>query len=101
MNAAFLNGVSSHIFDYDDTPSEDHHPSGRPGCLGDPRAVGNAAGVGQGFSQRAGARCRDECRIGNSVYPNHYDVGWHITGTAGVFGAARRPASCSASASSR
>jgi 2-methylcitrate dehydratase PrpD len=29
-----------------------------------------------------------ECRIGNSVYPSHYDVGWHITGTTGVFGAA-------------
>jgi 2-methylcitrate dehydratase PrpD len=29
-----------------------------------------------------------ECRIGNSVYPAHYDIGWHITGTAGVFGAA-------------
>ncbi|MGI4985386.1 MAG: MmgE/PrpD family protein, partial [Janthinobacterium lividum] len=29
-----------------------------------------------------------ECRIGNAVYPNHYDVGWHITGTCGVFGSA-------------
>ncbi|MGA9088113.1 MAG: MmgE/PrpD family protein, partial [Bradyrhizobium sp.] len=29
-----------------------------------------------------------ECRIGKAVYPHHYDVGWHITGTAGVFGAA-------------
>jgi 2-methylcitrate dehydratase PrpD len=29
-----------------------------------------------------------ECRIGNAVYPSHYDIGWHITGTAGVFGAA-------------
>ena len=29
-----------------------------------------------------------ECRIGNAVYPAHYDRGWHITGTAGVFGAA-------------
>jgi 2-methylcitrate dehydratase PrpD len=29
-----------------------------------------------------------ECRIGNAVYPNHYDAGWHITGTCGVFGAA-------------
>jgi 2-methylcitrate dehydratase PrpD len=29
-----------------------------------------------------------ESRIGNAVYPAHYDVGWHITGTAGVFGAA-------------
>ncbi|MBH9751094.1 MmgE/PrpD family protein, partial [Clostridioides difficile] len=29
-----------------------------------------------------------ECRIGNAVYPNHYDAGWHITGTCGPFGAA-------------
>ncbi len=29
-----------------------------------------------------------ECRIGNAVWPAHYDAGWHITGTAGVFGAA-------------
>jgi len=27
-------------------------------------------------------------RLGNSVYPNHYDRGWHITGTCGVVGAA-------------
>jgi 2-methylcitrate dehydratase PrpD len=27
-------------------------------------------------------------RLGNAVYPDHYDRGWHITGTAGVFGAA-------------
>jgi len=29
-----------------------------------------------------------ECRIGNAVYPAHYDRGWHITGTTGAFGAA-------------
>ncbi|MDE8349627.1 MAG: MmgE/PrpD family protein [Acidocella sp.] len=23
-----------------------------------------------------------ECRIGNCVYPEQYDVGWHITSTA-------------------
>ena len=33
-----------------------------------------------------------ECRIGNAVYPSHYDVGWHITGTTGMIGAA---AACS------
>jgi len=29
-----------------------------------------------------------EERIGLSVFPEHYEAGWHITGTAGVFGAA-------------
>lgn len=28
------------------------------------------------------------CRIGNAVTPGHYERGWHITGTCGVFGAA-------------
>ena len=28
------------------------------------------------------------CRIGMAVHPAHYDEGWHITGTCGVFGAA-------------
>jgi 2-methylcitrate dehydratase PrpD len=29
-----------------------------------------------------------ETRVADAVYPAHYDIGWHITGTAGVFGAA-------------
>jgi 2-methylcitrate dehydratase PrpD len=29
-----------------------------------------------------------ESRIGNAVYPAHYEAGWHITSTTGVFGAA-------------
>jgi 2-methylcitrate dehydratase PrpD len=28
------------------------------------------------------------CRIGNAVMPGHYEKGWHITSTCGVFGAA-------------
>ncbi len=39
--------------------SEDDHSSRRSGGLRDPRAVGNAAGLGQGLPQRAGARRRD------------------------------------------
>jgi 2-methylcitrate dehydratase PrpD len=29
-----------------------------------------------------------ECRIGNAISPGHYERGWHITATCGVFGAA-------------
>jgi 2-methylcitrate dehydratase PrpD len=29
-----------------------------------------------------------ECRIGNCIYPDHYDRGWHITGSAGMLGGA-------------
>jgi 2-methylcitrate dehydratase PrpD len=28
------------------------------------------------------------CRLGNAVMPGHYEHGWHITSTCGVFGAA-------------
>jgi 2-methylcitrate dehydratase PrpD len=28
------------------------------------------------------------CRVGNMIYPEHYDRGWHITGSTGMLGAA-------------
>ena len=28
------------------------------------------------------------CRMGNCIYPDHYDRGWHITGSTGMLGAA-------------
>jgi 2-methylcitrate dehydratase PrpD len=96
MNAAFLNGVASHIFDYDDTHLKTIiHPAGpvasailayaeyQAGLGGDVKPIN-----GEEFLNALVLGVETECRIGNSVYPNHYDVGWHITGTAGVFGAA-------------
>ena len=29
-----------------------------------------------------------QLRVGIAMSPSHYDLGWHITGTCGVFGAA-------------
>jgi 2-methylcitrate dehydratase PrpD len=88
MNAAFVNGVSSHIFDYDDTHLKTIiHPAGPVVsailALSEYRPVS-----GKDFLNALVLGVETECRIGNAVYPNHYDVGWHITGTAGVFGAA-------------
>jgi 2-methylcitrate dehydratase PrpD len=88
MNAAFINGVSSHIFDFDDTHLKTIiHPAGPVAsailALSEMQPVS-----GKDFLNALVLGVETECRIGNAVYPNHYDVGWHITGTAGVFGSA-------------
>jgi 2-methylcitrate dehydratase PrpD len=88
LHAALINGISSHVLDYDDTHLKTIiHPAG-------PVASALLA-VSEG-QRLSGADLvtalivgmEVECRIGNAVYPDHYDRGWHITGTAGVFGAA-------------
>jgi len=88
LNAAFMNGVSSHIFDYDDTHLKTViHPAGPVAsailALSEYRPVS-----GRDFVHALVLGVETECRIGNAVYPAHYNTGWHITGTAGVFGAA-------------
>lgn len=88
MNAAFVNGVSSHIFDYDDTHLKTIiHPGGP--VVSAILALSELQPVtGKDFLNALVLGVETACRIGNAVYPNHYDAGWHITGTAGVFGAA-------------
>ena len=88
MHAALLNGISSHMFDFDDTHLKTViHPSGPVAsallALAEHRPMSGAD-----FLHAFILGVEVECRIGNAVYPSHYDVGWHITGTAGVFGAA-------------
>src|SRR5271165_3941510 len=88
MNAAFINGLSSHIFDFDDTHLKTIiHPAGP--VVSAILALSEMQPVsGKDFLNALVLGVETECRIGNAVYPNHYDVGWHITGTAGVFGSA-------------
>lgn len=88
MHAALMNGITSHVFDFDDTHLPTIiHPSGPVAsalfALAEYRPVSGAELLHAFILGVEG-----ECRIGNAVYPNHYDQGWHITGTAGVFGAA-------------
>ena len=88
MLAALMNGITSHTFDFDDTHLKTViHPSGPVASA--ILALSERKGVnGKDFLHAFILGVEAECRIGNSVYPQHYDVGWHITGTAGVFGAA-------------
>ena len=88
LNAAMINGISSHIFDYDDTHLKTIiHPGGPVAAsllaYSEYRPVS-----GKDFLNALVLGVEVSCRIGNAVYPDHYDRGWHITGTAGVFGAA-------------
>jgi len=88
LHAALINGISSHVLDYDDTHARNIiHPAGPVIsailALSEHRTV-----AGSDFVNALVAGVDVECRIGNAVYPQHYDTGWHITGTAGVFGAA-------------
>ncbi|MGH8647833.1 MAG: MmgE/PrpD family protein [Burkholderiales bacterium] len=88
MLAALMNGTTSHTFDFDDTHLKTIiHPSGPVAsallALAERKPV-----KGGDFLHAFILGVETECRIGNAVYPSHYDVGWHITATAGVFGAA-------------
>lgn len=88
FNAALLNGISSHVLDYDDTHLKTViHPGGP--VLSAILALAEYQPVnGRDFLHAMVLGVEAECRIGNAVYPAHYDRGWHITGTTGPFGAA-------------
>jgi 2-methylcitrate dehydratase PrpD len=88
LHAALVNGISSHVLDYDDTHLKTIiHPAGPVASAILAVAEGRHVS-GADFLTALVAGVEVECRIGNAVYPDHYDRGWHITGTAGVFGAA-------------
>ena len=88
QNAALANGYLAHLEDYDDT----HFPTViHPSAPTIPAAFAVAEREGaSGLAVLAATVIGVEscCRVGLSVYPNHYNAGWHITGTCGVFGAA-------------
>jgi 2-methylcitrate dehydratase PrpD len=87
LHAALINGISSHVLDFDDTHVRAIHPSAPvlPALL----AVAEWRPVtGAQFVHAFVLGVEAEERVGLSVFPEHYEAGWHITGTAGVFGAA-------------
>jgi 2-methylcitrate dehydratase PrpD len=88
MYAAFINGVSSHIQDFDDTHLQTIIHAGSPVVSAAFAAAEWRPTRGRDFLNAMLAGIEITLRIGRSVSPDHYDRGWHITGTCGVFGAA-------------
>jgi 2-methylcitrate dehydratase PrpD len=87
-SAALVNGITSHTFDFDDTHLRTIiHPAG---------PVASALLALAEVTGASGRKLIDalvlgidvSCRIGNCMYPDHYDRGWHITGSTGSVGAA-------------
>lgn len=87
-DAALVNGIAAHVFDFDDT----HIPT-----ILHPTTPLYAAGLalaqwrgGSGADLLAAHALGYElsARVSVALYPEHYDIGWHMTGTTGTLGAA-------------
>jgi 2-methylcitrate dehydratase PrpD len=88
LHASLMNGISSHVDDFDDTTPQNYiHPTSPVASALFAYASANAVS-GRDFLHAFILGFEAESRVGNAVFPAHYDAGWHITGTAGVFGAA-------------
>ena len=86
--AALVTGTAAHLDDFDDTHlATVIHPGAAALAAVLPLAQ-ETAPSGAVFLGAFAVGCEAQLRIGNAISPAHYDHGWHITGTCGVFGAA-------------
>ncbi|HUP29063.1 MAG TPA: MmgE/PrpD family protein, partial [Usitatibacter sp.] len=87
-SAALVNGITSHTFDFDDTHLKTIiHPAGPVASA--LLALAEVTGAsGREVTDALVLGIDVACRIGNAMYPDHYDRGWHITGSTGSVGAA-------------
>ncbi len=86
--AALINGITSHTFDFDDTHLKTIiHPAGPVASA--LLALAEVTGAsGRALIDALVLGIDVSCRVGNVMYPDHYDRGWHITGSTGTIGAA-------------
>jgi len=87
-SAALVNGITSHTFDFDDTHLKTIiHPAGpvASALLALAEVTGSS---GREVIDALVLGIDVSCRMGNCLYPEHYDRGWHITGSTGTLGAA-------------
>lgn len=85
---ALLVGTAAHLDDYDDThlATVIHPGAATLAAVLSLRPESDA--TGSRYLTAFALGCEAQLRIGNAISPSHYDRGWHITGTCGVFGAA-------------
>lgn len=77
-HAALINGIASHVHDYDDTHLETIiHPTGpvASALLAQAEALGREVS-GEEFLLALVVGVEAECKVGLAVWPKHYDIGW-------------------------
>lgn len=95
--AAFWNGLAGHAMDWDDTqlaegPGRPYglltHPTIPPLCAG--LAIADMLGGvdGRTFLAAFNAGFEVECKVAEAINPDHYNLGFHSSGTLGTFGSA-------------
>jgi 2-methylcitrate dehydratase PrpD len=88
LHAAALNALSSNILDFDDTHLRTViHPT-VPVAAAVIALAERLRVTGAQLLHAFILGIEAECRVGNAISPEHYDAGWHITATCGIFGAA-------------
>jgi 2-methylcitrate dehydratase PrpD len=85
---ALVTGTAAHLDDFDDTHLATVIHPGAATLATVLSLASETAPSGAAFLGAFAAGCEAQLRIGNAISPAHYDHGWHITGTCGVFGAA-------------
>jgi 2-methylcitrate dehydratase PrpD len=88
LSAAFLNAASANVLDFCDThvPTAIHPTAPLAPALLALAELQQVNGRDLILAFVLGQEV--ECRIGLAMSPSHYNRGWHITATCGVFGAA-------------
>lgn len=87
LHAAFINGVSTDVLSFSDThPETLIHPTGVVGpvllALAERKTI-----TGTRLLHALILGFEVASRVSVAIFPWHYNRGWHITGTAGAFGA--------------
>ena len=87
-DAALVNGIACHALDFDDTHVPTIlHPTTPLYAAGTPLAEWRGASGGELLAAHA-LGYELAARASNSLYPEHYDAGWHMTGTTGALASA-------------
>jgi len=86
--ASLLNGLSTHIHDYDDTLPRNYIHASAPVASALFAYTSANTVTGPDFLHAFILGFEVISRIGNATYPEYYNAGWHSTGSLGGFGAA-------------